>query len=237
MTTLPIELNWGRDRDGYRLTDHGNYGSWITGNGGDLVRTRPLRDHDLHFKVFADLKTPDQLLKFISNYGLLYNTDYKSKLLSRYSVRPIFGHLQLDDGKPKRKESDKPLEGESVSEHLETAALMSTVMKQTVRGWKRTPRALDLALSTRFNHEPLGEIGLFGDKKRGMRLTFTARSLMDAMWLQLAHRVSGGGTFQSCGFCGLSFESGVGTGRRADAKFCSDEHQIKFNSRKRSKDR
>jgi len=33
------------------------------------------------------------------------------------------------------------------------------------------------------------------------------------------------------------FEAGRGTGRRLDAKFCSDEHRIAFNSLKRSREK
>ena len=39
---------------------------------------------------------------------------------------------------------------------------------------------------------------------------------------------------RQCGYCLNWFEAGVGTGRRADARYCSNEHQILFNSRKRS---
>jgi len=39
---------------------------------------------------------------------------------------------------------------------------------------------------------------------------------------------------RACAHCGAMFEAGRGAGRRADAKFCSDEHRVAFNSLKRS---
>jgi hypothetical protein len=37
-----------------------------------------------------------------------------------------------------------------------------------------------------------------------------------------------------CLKCGETFLSGAGTGRRLDAKFCSDAHRIAYNSFKRT---
>ena len=38
---------------------------------------------------------------------------------------------------------------------------------------------------------------------------------------------------RECLHCKCKFDVGVRTGRRADAKFCSHEHQIAYNSHKR----
>lgn len=42
------------------------------------------------------------------------------------------------------------------------------------------------------------------------------------------------GKTKVCPHCGVEFTSGGDTGRRVDAVFCSHEHQIAYNSRKRS---
>jgi hypothetical protein len=62
-------------------------------------------------------------------------------------------------------------------------------------------------------------------------------SLLDALWLQLAQGLTSNIQMRHCEHCGDWFEAGRGTGRRADSKFCSDEHRIAFNSRKRSKEK
>jgi hypothetical protein len=67
------------------------------------------------------------------------------------------------------------------------------------------------------------------------RWWFGPNSLLDALWLQFGEAVTRGAQIRACQHCGRWFETGAGTGRRADAKFCSDEHRIAFNSLKRSK--
>jgi hypothetical protein len=64
---------------------------------------------------------------------------------------------------------------------------------------------------------------------------FFPSSLRDALWLQFGQAVTRGDQLRACLRCGDWFEAGVGTGRRADAKFCCDEHRKAFNSLKRSK--
>jgi hypothetical protein len=62
-------------------------------------------------------------------------------------------------------------------------------------------------------------------------------TLIDGLWLQFAQAVTRGIELRACTHCGDLFETGIGTGRRLDAKFCSDEHRIAFNSLKRSKEK
>ena len=59
--------------------------------------------------------------------------------------------------------------------------------------------------------------------------------LLDALWLQLGQALTRRALFRQCEHCGKWFEAGLGTGRRADAKFCSEEHKISFHSHKRSR--
>jgi hypothetical protein len=66
---------------------------------------------------------------------------------------------------------------------------------------------------------------------------FRPATLGDGLWLQFAQSVTRGVHIQTCMHCADLFETGPGTGRRLDAKFCSDEHRIAFNSLKRSKEK
>ena len=70
---------------------------------------------------------------------------------------------------------------------------------------------------------------------KSLRWQFRPNSLLDALWLQFGQAVTRGAQLRACEHCGAWFEAGAGTGRRADAKFCSDEHRITHNSLKRSK--
>jgi hypothetical protein len=71
------------------------------------------------------------------------------------------------------------------------------------------------------------------------RLQYSPRNLLDALWMQLAYGLSSGLYARKCPQCGNIFTTGPGSfpPRRGDAEFCSHEHQILFNSRKRSKGR
>jgi hypothetical protein len=64
---------------------------------------------------------------------------------------------------------------------------------------------------------------------------FKPPTLVNALWLEFGYALSSDATIRNCLHCGQWFEAGPGTGRREDAKFCSDVHRIAFNSRKRSK--
>jgi hypothetical protein len=70
---------------------------------------------------------------------------------------------------------------------------------------------------------------------KSLRWSFSPDTLLDALWVQFGQAVTRGAQIRSCQHCGAWFEAGIGTGRRADAKFCTDEHRIAFNSLKRSK--
>jgi hypothetical protein len=63
------------------------------------------------------------------------------------------------------------------------------------------------------------------------------KTLLDALWLQLGQWLTSGAQIRACQKCGDWFEAGRGTGRRADAKFCSEEHKIAFHSLERSRER
>jgi hypothetical protein len=80
---------------------------------------------------------------------------------------------------------------------------------------------------------PLNKLNaaIISDSNR-LRLKVSPANLLDALWLQLAQ--SSRNSFRRCLQCGKSFVIGSGL-RRTDAKFCSDDCRIAFNSLRRSK--
>jgi hypothetical protein len=68
-----------------------------------------------------------------------------------------------------------------------------------------------------------------------VQIAFSPRSLMNALFLQIGQVLSGDATIKRCRHCGTVFTAGPGTPRRLDAEFCTDQHRIDFNSRKRSR--
>jgi hypothetical protein len=76
---------------------------------------------------------------------------------------------------------------------------------------------------------------LDADPTVGLRFGVEVVSLLSALWLQLIQALRGDAKLRDCLHCGIWFEVGPGTGRRLDAKFCSDQHRVLFNSLKRTK--
>lgn len=69
-----------------------------------------------------------------------------------------------------------------------------------------------------------------------LRMQLSVRDLLTGLWVQFGQTLSGDATIRICGHCGILFETGPGTGRRLDSKFCSDDHRVAFNSSKRRKE-
>ena len=68
------------------------------------------------------------------------------------------------------------------------------------------------------------------DKLLGARFQIMPTDLMQALWFQLGEVLASNIKLSSCLQCGKLFEVGVGSGRRADAKYCSDEHRTLYHS-------
>jgi hypothetical protein len=73
------------------------------------------------------------------------------------------------------------------------------------------------------------------DPRGRLQLRILPSNLLEALWLQLAQTLATGTDIRTCLLCGQFFEVGPHSRKRLDAKFCSDEHRILFNSRRRSK--
>jgi hypothetical protein len=75
--------------------------------------------------------------------------------------------------------------------------------------------------------------------KDSSNLKLVPSTLLDALFLQLADSVSSGAELRQCHYehCKEWFEVGPGTGRRLDAKFCSDEHRTAHHNRRKGKKR
>jgi hypothetical protein len=100
------------------------------------------------------------------------------------------------------------------------------------------PRWMSDELAEELTMASLGmlEFGFVWDPARkALVWSFRTVSLRSALWLQFGQAMMRGVQLRTCLRCGDWFEVGAGTGRRADAKFCSDEHRVAFNSLKRSK--
>jgi hypothetical protein len=94
------------------------------------------------------------------------------------------------------------------------------------------------AYFSRFGELPWSRIDVtltFNPMTNKPQFRFKPPMLVNALWLELGQALSSDASIRNCLHCGGWFEAGAGTGRREDAKFCSDGHRIAFHSRKRSK--
>jgi hypothetical protein len=103
--------------------------------------------------------------------------------------------------------------------------------------WKwqaRVGRIVDLENLLRHS---IARVELVPNAKKGLQLEITAETLLSALWWQIARKLSGEAKIRECRHCGEWFEVGAGTGRRADAQFCSPDHKVRFFSLERSRER
>ena len=131
-----------------------------------------------------------------------------------------FGHLFGTIG-PDGKARHKPF-GEAVFMVLDQASRMRKVLATSRLGETLNVGTMNVKLST-------------NPATSKFRLGFVPSCLHDALWLQLGEAQHEGFAIRECLQCGIPFRAGRGAGRRLDAKFCSREHQIAFNSLKRTR--
>src|SRR5260370_1643041 len=168
--------------------------------GGALAPYRPLYVYDSLFKIFAKVRTEDDVLHFVEKFGPLTR-----------------------DGLDARK-------GELVEGVLAHADTMRDLFF-----FSTGDRARRAAVLAGLQVNPFAELEVTLDLDAGsedLRLRLCPTSLLDAVWLQAAQHLSTGATLRQCQHCGQWFELGRSTGRRLDAKFCSDQHRVSFNSLK-----
>ena len=225
MALIEVNLDWARDPKGYHLAEGGRpKGLRIVRNGmgpgpENLETIQPLLTTHWLFKIFANkATTAEGALDFVSRYGPLTPEGWDER--AGNSVNLITFHaeymreiLKLRSGKQWRPLAPNDRRREDFRRPLvvrrdDTGPSVSLDAKVV---WDATVKAL--------------------------RWEFYAKTLLDALWLQLGQELTAGTEIRQCEHCGDWFEAGRGTGRRLDAKFCSDEHRIAFNSLKRSREK
>jgi hypothetical protein len=233
MQTILSDFEWFRHAAGYRLVNRQSLPGGqppmdrIVANSNDR-QPYQVDKIDVLYKHFAAIYTPDKLLDFANHFGPLTDggPDY-------YLDDP--GYLD-EEGFVGMRVSG-PYEGESVSECLNRAKMFRTLMNYRDKGRQSLAKYFR---SPQYRHSdnlgPLGNVVLEPDASGEVHLRIVPHNLWQALQLQLGQVLAGERNFRPCRYCGQWFECGVGTAKRGDAKFCSDDHRITFNSLKRSKE-
>ena len=223
MPNVSIDFHWYKDARGYRLVKEGTLSGGnppadrIVPNGGERVSIRPLETPDLYM-VFSHRDSPEKLLDFVERFGLLGDYEGENYELASYYQDPVDGSelVNVDS-----------YEGMPVRKYLDQAALFNEALRRKVEG----PEQLAAFLKTTGSAaQSSGVLRLMPDKVLGGRFQIAPVNLMQALWFQLGQALASDIKLRTCLQCGQLFEVGVGSERRADAKFCSDEHRTLHHS-------
>ncbi len=215
MTAL-IKLTWQRDAAGYDLLPEEEGAEDPAAYGGTLllVGWKPQRIVPRGGTIIC--YEPMKLDSLCLSFASVRTPDDLLEFIQKYGPLTESG---LDATR-----------GEDVELRLDDAA----VFRSWLEGGNTEAR---LAVWAGAEGKHIGRVEVFvvQDPDSGTaKMQYRTRTLRAALWLQLLQKLTHGRPFHDCLYCGKWFETGPGTGRRADAKFCSEEHQVWFNRRKQS---
>jgi len=142
--------------------------------------------------------------------------------VARHGPLDWIGNLVLENG------------GQHVESFLAEARLMNEILEAVRSGPPRLSDELLDRLSMRASASNLRSL-IWDPVAKKLAWQFETHCLIHALWGQLAQAGTRGDHLRMCEYCGAWFKVGTGGSRRADAKFCSDEHRAAFNNRARSR--
>ena len=206
--TLVFDFQSWRDPKGYRLEEN-------TGRILRMGRGRNKKDFDLYNPLE---KVPDLYLIFARQCT---KHDGVVDFVNRFGPLTVSG---LD-----------PYHCDVVKLVVENAASMHRVLKFIADDRKLPdlgPKPLQFKRSI-----PFRGILVWDPALKTLKWKISPDTLLDGIWFQLEQALTRRARIRVCGHCGTWFEAGRGTDRRADAKFCSDEHKIAFHSLNRSREK
>ncbi len=172
-----------------------------------LQSYRPLDLYRNLFNQFSRVQTPEGICNFIKMFGPLTNDGRNPDVGD--DIVALMAHSR---------QMRKLLEAYAADDKIAVAQTLG-------------PKGLPL------DNNSIGDVEariVFEPADGAFQLQLTPKNLISALWLQLGQFLSGKERLKICFHCSELFEVGAGTTRRADSKFCSDEHRIIHNSRRRT---
>jgi hypothetical protein len=244
MASLSLRsFGWYRARKGYRLVQPNDSSSLrIFANEFATIPFSPFANADNLYALFARVRSSTELLNFIEKFGPLTHRGFEwvprnqvelpaTIDLNAIPVRPDdeFGRdFQVHDHLEQLFYYSE-FGGEEVEKDLEEASFFRRCLELST-----SPQRIRSIIAEKRHSFTLRVVP--GDGRRtGLDFRVDPGNFLEALRLQLFQKLSGQAHLRSCAYCAHWFEVGPGTGRRLDAKFCTDRHRILFNSLKRSK--
>lgn len=208
MAQLPIiSFDCARDPEGYRLIDSVPRRLVRNGQIGNEVSCPPLSGEE--FRIFARIES---------------NARAAEKDARALAFVRQYGPLTPEGLDPDR--------GDQVELVMLHARMMRDLLAVADSGHFFGPDGAPAYFGC---ESTVHSMVVFNPATKSLGWLFRPNTLLDALWLQFGQAVTRGAHLRACEHCGDWFEAGAGTGRRADARFCSDEHRVRHNSLKRSK--
>jgi hypothetical protein len=232
MFDVLADFEWYRDQKGYRIVPFSSAAAnalrkqsagldvpWIVPNGKAEAATkyRPFAYGGDLCAAFAAVKTPEALVRFVNNYGLLTWSGFHFFHPNDPSIK------------------DFPA-GEPVPLGLANAEMFRELLQLRASGnFGELASHFESKIAGFVGGGQTGIVEILPDSERGIRLKISPPTLLGALWYQLALKLPDG-TLRTCPQCHRVFEVGRGTGLRADARFCCQEHKVQyFNQNRRNR--
>jgi hypothetical protein len=214
---------WHLDSNGYTLDWEGGEmtpeRSSVRSKGGEQIPLGQIQNRiESIFYEFAVIRTPDDLLAFVRQYGRLTGTNLGSDLVT--------GDFQYIG--PMRPE------GDPVALCLARAELFHELLRRKMRSDKSVADYYGSHAMSDLSVETMN-VKVVPDPRRGVSFVLTVDTLFDALLWHLLRKLASAIDIRECPNCGSLFEVGSGTGRRVDALFCSLACKTSHHSLGRSK--
>jgi hypothetical protein len=229
MFDVLADFEWYRDQKGYRIVPFGSLVvpnapwkksaahdnvPWIVPNGkrDGAAQYKPFARHGDLCTAFASVKTSEALVRFVNDHGpLTWNGFHRRS-------DPYFGEFPA---------------GEPVPLGLANAEMFRELLQlQALGNSGKLASHFESKIAGFVGGGQVGQVELLPDSEKGIRLKVTPPTFLGALWYQLALKLSDA-TLRACPLCHRVFEVGRGTGLRADARFCCQEHKVEYFNQKR----
>jgi hypothetical protein len=206
-------------------------GQMIEPRGRALIPSPPFEKFDTLYRVFADVRTQDDLIAFVNRFGLLSTSS--DSIFEMLREAQFFRDL-LSCKRRSQKAVAACFESQRRVKLAATYEKVNVKLPPNAEMWEWQMMVGNL-VGLDDIHQFVGRVELVPDPVKGIQMRITTHTLIGALWWQLARKLSGEAKIRQCRHCGEWFEAGTGAARRADAEFCSKGHKVRFFSLRRTR--
>ena len=212
MSDFLAEMKWYVCPDGYHVAPAPSESldtEWLVANSTSIRTYKPFQKYEMLYSAFAKLKTRDDVLGFMNQFGPITVDD---ALDVEANLRDAKAFRELLFAKQKSAKNIC-LAFERHMALVEAARFKRISDRFRARLRKHGYDDEDPIVSDR--PEPneffVGDVVLEPDPHEGLRLRIKPYSLMYGLWVQLGRKLSSKTIIRTCRYCGSTFEAGAGS--------------------------